>query len=206
MPIQIENLTKRLSGQAVVDRVSLSVEAGELFVLLGASGSGKSTILRLIAGLVTPDAGTVRLRGQDVTRLPPQRRGVGFVFQNYSMFRHMTVEDNIAFGLKIRNAPLKRRRERCQELLDLVGLVGLNDRYEDELSGGQRQRVALARALAYEPAVLLLDEPFGALDVKIRTQLRRSFREIQQSLGITTLLVTHDQDEAFELGRRIGIV
>ncbi|MGH9399790.1 MAG: ATP-binding cassette domain-containing protein, partial [Thermoanaerobaculia bacterium] len=190
----------------VVDRVSLSFEAGELFVLLGASGSGKSTILLLSAGLVTPDAGTVRLRGKDVTRLPPQRRGVGFVFQNYSMFRHMTVEDNIAFGLKIRNAPLQRRRERCQELLDLVGLVGLNDRYEDELSGGQRQRVALARALAYEPTVLLLDEPFGALDVKIRTQLRRSFREIQQSLGITTLLVTHDQDEAFELGRRIGIV
>ncbi len=206
MSIVLENLTKRLAGQAVVDRVSLEVEDGELFVLLGASGSGKSTVLRLVAGLVAPDSGAVRLRGQDVTALPPQKRGVGFVFQNYSIFRHMTVEENITFGLKIRRVRRKVRRKRCEELLDLVGLVGLGDRYEYELSGGQRQRVALARALAYEPSVLLLDEPFGALDVKIRTQLRRSFREIQQALRVTTILVTHDQDEAFELGRRIGVV
>jgi sulfate transport system ATP-binding protein len=206
MSIALESLTKRMAGQAVVDRVSLSVENGELFVLLGASGSGKSTILRIIAGLLDPDAGSVRLHGRDVTEMPPQRRGVGFVFQNYSIFRHMTVEQNIAFGLKIRGVPGKRRRERCEQLLDLVGLVGLGPRYEHELSGGQRQRVALARALAYEPNVLLLDEPFGALDVKIRTQLRRSFRDIQHELKVTTILVTHDQDEAFELGHRIGVM
>ena len=206
MSIVLENLTKRLAGQAVVDRVSLTVANGELFVLLGASGSGKSTVLRLVAGLAAPDTGTIHLHGRDVTALAPQKRGVGFVFQNYSIFRHMTVEENIAFGLKIRRVPRAKRRSRCEELLDLVGLVGLGKRYEHELSGGQRQRVALARALAYEPSVLLLDEPFGALDVKIRTQLRRGFRDIQRSLNMTTILVTHDQDEAFELGSRIGIV
>ncbi|HEV2065028.1 MAG TPA: ATP-binding cassette domain-containing protein [Thermoanaerobaculia bacterium] len=206
MSIILENLTKRLSGQAVVDRVSLTVEDGELFVLLGASGSGKSTVLRLIAGLATPDSGAVHLHGRDVTALPPQKRGVGYVFQNYSIFRHMTVEENIAFGLKIRRVPRKKRRQRCEELLDLVALAGLGERYERELSGGQRQRVALARALAYEPNVLLLDEPFGALDVKIRAQLRRTLREIQQSLRVTTILVTHDQEEAFDLGRRVGVM
>lgn len=206
MSIVLETITKRLSGQAVVDRVSLTVEDGELFVLLGASGSGKSTVLRLIAGLAAPDEGTVHLHGKDVTALPPQKRGVGYVFQNYSIFRHMTVEENIAFGLKIRRVPRKKRRQRCEELLDLVALAGLGDRYERELSGGQRQRVALARALAYEPNVLLLDEPFGALDVKIRGQLRRSFREIQQTLRVTTILVTHDQEEAFDLGRRVGVM
>ncbi len=206
MSIILEDLTKRLSGQAVVDRVSLTVENGELFVLLGASGSGKSSVLRLIAGLATPDEGSVRLHGKDVTTLPPQQRGVGYVFQNYSIFRHMTVEENIAFGLKIRRVPRKKRRQRCEELLDLVALAGLGERYEWELSGGQRQRVALARALAYEPSVLLLDEPFGALDVKIRGQLRRSLREIQQSLRVTTILVTHDQEEAFDLGRRVGVM
>jgi sulfate transport system ATP-binding protein len=206
MSIILEDLTKRLSGQAVVDRVSLTVEDGELFVLLGASGSGKSSVLRLIAGLATPDEGAVHLHGRNVTALPPQQRGVGYVFQNYSIFRHMTVEENIAFGLKIRRVPRKKRRQRCEELLDLVALAGLGERYEWELSGGQRQRVALARALAYEPSVLLLDEPFGALDVKIRGQLRRSLREIQQSLRVTTILVTHDQEEAFDLGRRIGVM
>ena len=206
MSIILEDLTKRLSGQAVVDRVSLTVEDGELFVLLGASGSGKSSVLRLIAGLATPDEGAVHLHGRDVTALPPQQRGVGYVFQNYSIFRHMTVEENIAFGLKIRRVPRKKRRQRCEELLDLVALAGLGERYEWELSGGQRQRVALARALAYEPNVLLLDEPFGALDVKIRGQLRRSLKEIQQSLRVTTILVTHDQEEAFDLGRRIGVM
>ena len=206
MSIVLDNLTKHLLGRPIVDRVSLEVADGELFVMLGASGSGKSTVLRLVAGLLYPDSGTVSLRGQDVTMLPPQKRGVGFVFQNYSIFRHMTVAENIAFGLKIRGVPKAARRKKGDELLDLVGLVGLGSRYEHELSGGQRQRVALARALAYEPSVLLLDEPFGALDVKIRTQLRRSFREIQRKLGVTTILVTHDQEEAFELGTRIGVI
>jgi sulfate transport system ATP-binding protein len=206
MSIALESLTKRMAGLAVVDRVTLSVDDGELFVLLGASGSGKSTVLRIVAGLLAPDSGAVKLHGRDVTNFLPQRRGVGFVFQNYSIFRHMTVEQNIAFGLKIRGVPARKRRERCETLLDLVGLAGLGPRHEHELSGGQRQRVALARALAYEPSVLLLDEPFGALDVKIRTQLRRSFREIQHELKITTILVTHDQEEAFELGHRIGVM
>jgi sulfate transport system ATP-binding protein len=206
MSIILEDLTKRLAGQTVVDRVSLNVEDGELFVLLGASGSGKSTVLRLIAGLATPDSGAVHLHGKDVTALPPQKRGVGYVFQNYSIFRHMTVAENIAFGLKIRRVPRKKRRQRCEELLDLVALAGLGERYEWELSGGQRQRVALARALAYEPNVLLLDEPFGALDVKIRGQLRRTLREIQQNLRVTTILVSHDQEEAFDLGRRVGVM
>ena len=189
-----------------MDRASLEVGTGELFVLLGASGSGKSTILRMIAGLVLPDAGVVRLAGRDVTLLPPQQRDVGFVFQNYSIFRHMTVAENIEFGLRIRGVGRDERRERRDELLELVGLGGLGNRYESQLSGGQQQRVALARALAYRPGVLLLDEPFGALDVKIRTQLRESLKEIQKTLGVTTILVTHDQEEAFELGQRIGVI
>jgi ABC-type Fe3+/spermidine/putrescine transport system ATPase subunit/nucleotide-binding universal stress UspA family protein len=206
MSIVLDQLTKHYSGQAIVDRLSLSVSEGEFFVLLGASGSGKSSVLRLIAGLSSPDSGTVRLHGRDVTMLAPQERGVGFVFQNYSIFRHMTVSENIEFGLRIRRVPPAVRRARRDELLDLVGLRGLGQRFENELSGGQRQRVALARALAYEPSVLLLDEPFGALDVKIRLQLRRSLREIQQTLSVTTILVTHDQEEAFELGQRIGVI
>jgi len=204
--IVLESVTKRYADQVTVDRVSLEVEKGELFVLLGASGSGKSTILRLIAGLVPPDEGTIRLDGRDVTALPTQERGVGFVFQNYSIFRHMTVAENIEFGLRIRGVGKTERANRRDELLDLVGLGGLGGRYESQMSGGQQQRVALARALAYRPRVLLLDEPFGALDVKIRAQLRQSLKEIQRSLGITTILVTHDQEEAFELGRRIGVV
>ena len=206
MSIVLEQLVKHYAGQAIVDRLSLSVAEGEFFVLLGSSGSGKSTVLRLIAGLARPDGGTVKLHGRDVTVLAPQERGVGFVFQNYSIFRHMTIAENIEFGLKIRRVPASVRRQKRDELLDLVGLVGLAQRYDDELSGGQRQRVALARALAYEPSVLLLDEPFGALDVKIRTQLRRSLREIHRALSVTTILVTHDQEEAFELGQRIGVI
>jgi len=204
--IALESVTKRYAGQVTVDRVSLDVQKGELFVLLGASGSGKSTILRLIAGLVTPDEGTIRLDGRDVTGVATQERGVGVVFQNYSIFRHMTVAENIEFGLRIRGVKKRERADRRDELLDLVGLGGLGGRYESQISGGQQQRVALARALAYRPRVLLLDEPFGALDVKIRTQLRQSLKEIQRSLGITTILVTHDQEEAFELGTRIGVV
>jgi len=206
MSIVLEQITKRFGAQWVVDHVSLEVSDGELFVLLGSSGSGKSTILRIIAGLTQPTSGRVLLHGRDVTHLPPQKRGTGFVFQNYSIFRHMTVGDNIEFGLKIRRTPRSSRRRKRDELLDLVGLAGLGHRYAHQLSGGQQQRVALARALAYEPDVLLLDEPFGALDVKIRAQLRRSLKEIQQRLKVTTILVTHDQEEAFELADRIGVL
>jgi sulfate transport system ATP-binding protein len=206
MSIVLDGLTKRFAGRGVVEAVSLEIADGELFVLLGASGSGKSTILRMIAGLASSDAGSIQLMGQDVTSLAPQKRGVGFVFQNYSIFQHMTAARNIAFGLRIRGVSGRERRKKSEELLDLVGLGGLGDRYARELSGGQQQRVALARALAYEPKVLLLDEPFGALDVKIRTQLRRSFREIQKRLGVTTVLVTHDQEEAFEIADRLGVI
>ncbi|HET6315925.1 MAG TPA: ABC transporter ATP-binding protein, partial [Chloroflexota bacterium] len=206
MPIVIDHLSKRFGRQAVLDRVSLEVNDGELFVLLGASGSGKSTVLRLIAGLLPADEGRIVLHDKDVTDLPPQQRGTGFVFQNYSIFRHMSVADNIEFGLKIRRVPADQRAKKRDELLDLVGLMGLGSRYADQLSGGQLQRVALARALAYEPSVLLLDEPFGALDVRIRGQLRRSLKEIQRRLNVATILVTHDQEEAFELGDRIGVL
>ena len=206
MSIQLTDLTKRYGEHLVVNRVSLDIRDGELFVLLGGSGSGKSTVLRMIAGLTTPDAGKIELNGRDVTFLPPQARGTGFVFQNYSIFRHMTVMQNVEFGLRIRRVSAKERRQRAEELLDLVGLSGLGARYPNQLSGGQQQRVALARALAYQPAVLLLDEPFGALDVKIRAQLRASLKDIQRQLEVTTILVTHDQEEAFELADRIGVM
>src|SRR5262245_5238832 len=206
MSIALDKVTKRYGQLVTVDRVSLEVEAGELFVLLGASGSGKSTVLRMIAGLSAPDEGAIRVSGRDVTHLSPQARDVGFVFQNYSIFRHMTVAENIEFGLRVRKVPGASREQRRDELLDLVGLGGLGGRFESQLSGGQRQRVALARALAYKPTVLLLDEPFGALDVMIRGQLRQSLKEIQKTLGVTTILVTHDQEEAFELGHRIGVI
>ena len=206
MSIALDQLTKRYGRLTVVDRVSLEVTDGELFVLLGTSGSGKSTILRLIAGLAQPDGGKVTLHGRDVTTVEPQQRGTGFVFQNYSIFRHMSVAENIEFGLKIRKAAKRGRVRRREQLLDLVGMAGLGGRRANQLSGGQQQRVALARALAYEPEVLLLDEPFGALDVKTRSQLRRSLKEIQRELGVTTILVTHDQDEAFELADRIGVL
>lgn len=206
MSIVVDKLSKRFAGRLVLEELSVEITSGELFVLLGASGSGKSTVLRLIAGLTSPDAGSITLEGRDVTDLPAQMRGVGFVFQNYSIFRHMTVRRNIEFGLKIRGVPAAKRRTRSEELLDLVGLGGLGDRFAHQLSGGQQQRVALARALAYEPRVLLLDEPFGALDVKIRGQLRRTLSETQRRLKVTTILVTHDQEEAFELGDRIGVI
>ncbi len=206
MSILLENITKRFANQWVVDDVSLEVADKELFVLLGSSGSGKSTILRMIAGLAQPTGGRILLHGRDVTALTPQERGTGFVFQNYSIFRHMSVAQNIEFGLKIRKVSKQERKRRREQLLELVGLAGLGSRYAHQLSGGQQQRVALARALVYEPNVLLLDEPFGALDVKIRAQLRRSLKEIQQRLGVTTILVTHDQEEAFELADRIGVL
>lgn len=206
MSIILDQISKHYGSLRVVDRVSLEIEDGELFVLLGASGSGKSTILRLIAGLTPPTSGAIWLHGRDVTHLPPQQRDIGLVFQNYSIFRHMNVSDNIEFGLSVRKVPRRERVRRRDELLELVGLAGLGNRYAHQLSGGQQQRVALARALAHEPKVLLLDEPFGALDVKIRTQLRRSLKQIQRKLNVTTILVTHDQEEAFELADRIGVI
>lgn len=206
MSISLTNLSKWFGNVLVVNNLSLQVQDAELFVLLGASGSGKSTVLRMIAGLTRPQSGAIELNGKDVTTLPPQSRGVGFVFQNYSIFRHMNVADNVEFGLRVRKVPAAQRAKRREELLDLVGLGGLGRRFAHQLSGGQQQRVAIARSLAYEPSVLLLDEPFGALDVKIRGQLRANLREIQQRLKLTTILVTHDQEEAFELADRIGVM
>jgi len=182
------------------------VAAGELCVLLGPSGSGKSTILRIVAGLTDPDAGRILLAGRDVTRVSPQKRGIGFVFQHYALFRHMTVAENVEFALRVRRVDRTARARRREELLEMVGLAGLGGRRTWQLSGGQQQRVALARALAHEPSVLLLDEPFGALDARIRTDLRRTVREIQRGLSITTVFVTHDQEEAFELADRIAVV
>ncbi|MCF7825672.1 MAG: ATP-binding cassette domain-containing protein [Candidatus Marinimicrobia bacterium] len=206
MSIVLQNLSKQFGDQLVVHDVSLEILDGELFVLLGSSGSGKSTILRIIAGLLEPDKGSVAISGQDVTGLSTQQRDVGFVFQNYSLFRHMNVFENVEFGLRVRKVGRNERRARAKELLEIVGLTGFGDRYPQQLSGGQMQRVAVARALAYKPAVLLLDEPFGALDVKIRSSLRQSLRNIQQKLKVTTILVTHDQEEAFELADRIGVI
>lgn len=206
MSIKLNHINKSYGAQRVVRDVSLHIDTGELFVLLGASGSGKSTLLRLIAGLITPDSGQILLNDQDVTPLSPQQRGTGFVFQNYSLFRYMTVAQNIEFGLSIRRVNRVERARRTSELLEMIGLSGYGDRLTTQLSGGQQQRVALARALAYQPNVLLLDEPFGALDVKMRVQLRASLREIQQRVGVTTILVTHDQEEAFDIADRIGVI
>jgi len=206
MSIVLEHLTKRYGGHAVVWDVSLEIATGELFVLLGPSGSGKSTILRMLAGLADPDGGRILLHGRDVTRIPPQKRGVGLVFQNYALFRHMSVAENVEFALRVRGVRADARRKRREELLELVGLAGLGGRRPDQLSGGQQQRVALARALAHSPDLLLLDEPFGALDARIRTELRRTVRSIQQSLKVTAVFVTHDQEEAFEIGDRIALL
>ncbi len=206
MSIVLDRVTKSYGTQAVIRDFSLEIEQGELFVLLGASGSGKSTILRLIAGLTPLDSGRILLHGRDVTSLTPQQRKTGFVFQNYSLFRHMTAAQNIEFGLSIRHVNRRERERRVAELLSLIGMEGLGNRMPAQLSGGQQQRVALARALAHQPEVLLLDEPFGALDAKIRVQLRQNLREIQKRLNVTTILVTHDQDEAFELADRIGLI
>lgn len=206
MAIILDGIVKGFGEQLVVSKLNLEVHDGEMFVLLGSSGSGKSTILRIIAGLLFPDEGNVILHGRDVTDLPPQKRDAGFVFQNYAIFRHMTVAENVEFGLRIRNVEKEERRRKRENLLDLVGLGGLGQRFPSQLSGGQQQRVALARALAYEPAVLLLDEPFGALDAEIRSQLRRTLKDIQRQIKVSTILVTHDQEEAFELADRIGVL
>jgi sulfate transport system ATP-binding protein len=206
MSISLDQVTKHYGGVPVVNDVSLDIGDGEFFVLLGPSGSGKSTLLRAIAGLTGVDHGRIALHGHDVTHVAARKRGVGLVFQNYALFRHMTVADNIEFALRVRHVRARRRRERRQELLRLVSLEGMDDRLPAQLSGGQQQRVAVARALAHEPEVLLLDEPFGALDAKIREELRRTIRQVQRELGITTVLVTHDQEEAFAMADRIGIM
>jgi sulfate transport system ATP-binding protein len=206
MSILLEQVSKEYGDAAAVSDVTASIADGELFVLLGPSGSGKSTLLRAIAGLSTIDHGRIVLHGRDVTNLGAKEREVGFVFQNYALFRHMTVADNIEFALRARRVRGPERRRRRLELLKLVALEGYEERLPSELSGGQQQRVALARALAHQPRVLLLDEPFGALDAKIRDELRRAIREIQRAVGITTVLVTHDQEEAFSMADRIGVM
>ena len=206
MSIVLDQITKRIDRHAIVNQVSLEIGDGELLVLLGPSGSGKSTILRMIAGLTPCDHGRVILHGRDVTNLPPQKRGVGIVFQNYALFRHMNVAENIEFALKIRGLRKEERRRRGEDLLELVDLAGLGARMPGQLSGGQQQRVALARALAHRPEVLLLDEPFGALDAKIRVDLRRAVHRIQRDLGVAAIFVTHDQEEAFEVADRIGVL
>jgi sulfate/thiosulfate transport system ATP-binding protein len=206
MSITLEQVTRHYGGVPVVNDVSLEIGDGEFFVLLGPSGSGKSTLLRAIAGLTGVDHGRIALHGRDVTQVAARKRGVGLVFQNYALFRHMTVADNIEFALRVRHVRARRRRERRKELLRLVALEGMDDRLPSQLSGGQQQRVAVARALAHKPEVLLLDEPFGALDAKIREELRRTIREVQRELGISTVLVTHDQEEAFAMADRIGIM
>jgi sulfate/thiosulfate transport system ATP-binding protein len=206
MSIVLDQLTKRFDGHPVVNRLSLEIANGEFFVLIGPSGSGKSTVLRMIAGLNTVNEGRVVLHGRDVTYAAPQQRGVGFVFQHYALFQHMSVAENIEFALRVRRIPVNQRQKRRDELLEIVGLAGLGGRIPSQLSGGQQQRVALARALAHQPEVLLLDEPFGALDAKIRIELRRALRNIQSELGITTIFVTHDQEEAFELADRLGVM
>ena len=206
MSIRLENISKYYGQQIVVNNLSLDVKDGEFFVLLGASGSGKTTVLNIIAGLIQPDKGKVLLHDRDVTQLATQQRNVGFVFQNYALFQYMTVAENIEFGLRVHKVDKEKIAKRRDELLELVCLVGLGGRMPSQLSGGQQQRVALARALALEPDVLLLDEPLGALDAKIRVELRRSLKNIQRQSGVAAILVTHDQDEAFDLGDRIGVM
>jgi sulfate/thiosulfate transport system ATP-binding protein len=206
MSITLDQVTKRYQGVPVVNDVSVEIGEAEFFVLLGPSGSGKSTLLRAIAGLTGVDHGRIALHRRDVTHTSARERGVGLVFQNYALFRHMTVADNIEFALRVRRMKRADRVQRRQELLRLVALEGMDERLPAQLSGGQQQRVAVARALAHKPEVLLLDEPFGALDAKIREELRRTIRQVQRELGITTVLVTHDQEEAFALADRIGVM
>jgi sulfate transport system ATP-binding protein len=206
MAIAVRNLSKRFGSFQAVDGVSFEVPAGQLVALLGPSGSGKSTILRIIAGLEPADTGEVELTGEDATTLPVQRRGVGFVFQHYALFRHMTVRQNIAFGLELQKLRRVEVRRQVDELLGLIQLQGYADRYPSQLSGGQRQRVALARALAPRPKVLLLDEPFGALDAKVREELRSWLRRLHDEVHVTSLFVTHDQQEAFEVSDQVVVL
>ena len=204
--IEARHIVKRFGDFTALDDVSVEVEEGSLTALLGPSGSGKSTLLRVIAGLEHPDAGQVCLDGRDVTNVPPQERGVGFVFQHYAAFKHMTVRENVAFGLKIRRRPRAEIWQRVGELLELVQLSRLGDRYPAQLSGGQRQRMGLARALAVDPKVLLLDEPFGALDARVRKELRVWLRRLHDETRTTTVIVTHDQEEAMDVADAVVVM
>jgi putative spermidine/putrescine transport system ATP-binding protein len=204
--VEIREVTKRFGGVTAVDAVSLNVRRGELFALLGPSGCGKTTLLRMVAGLEAPSAGTIRIEGMDVTRVPPHRRPVNMVFQHYALFPHLTVAENVAFGLPYKGMPRAARSARVAEALALVRLQGLEGRRPDQLSGGQRQRVALARALALEPRVLLLDEPLAALDPRLRKEVQVELKGLQRTLGITFLFVTHDQEEALALSDRIAVM
>jgi len=206
MAIAVEGAYKRFGDFQALDDVSIEVPDGSLMALLGPSGSGKSTLLRAIAGLETLDGGRVMIRGDDVSKRPPQKREVGFVFQHYAAFKHMSVFDNVAFGLKIRKWKKPKIHSRVHELLELVQLDGLADRLPSQLSGGQRQRMALARALAVEPQVLLLDEPFGALDAKVRKDLRAWLRRLHDETGVTTIFVTHDQEEAMDVAEQLVVM
>jgi sulfate/thiosulfate transport system ATP-binding protein len=204
--IRIVDISKCFGDFQALADVSLDIPEGSLTALLGPSGSGKSTLLRIVAGLETPDGGRVEIDGTDATALPPQRRGIGFVFQHYAAFKHMSVYDNVAFGLKIRKTPKAQATRRVEELLGIVGLSGYAKRYPAQLSGGQRQRMALARALAVEPRVLLLDEPFGALDATVREELRQWLRRLHDEVGVTTVLVTHDQQEAMDVADQLVVL
>jgi len=204
--IHIEDVTKRFGDFVALDRVSVEAPSGSLLALLGPSGSGKTTLLRIIAGLEIPDAGSVTYHDEDVTHRSARDRQVGFVFQHYALFRHMTVFENVAFGLRVRGWPKADMKTRVQELLHLVRLDGLDRRYPAQLSGGQRQRVALARALAAQPKVLLLDEPFGALDAKVRQELRQWLRRLHDEIHVTSIFVTHDQEEAFEVADQVVVM
>src|SRR5512141_2644710 len=204
--ISVDGVTKDFGEFRALDDVSLEVQDGSLTALLGPSGSGKSTLLRVIAGLELPDAGRVVIAGEDTTLVPAQRRGIGFVFQHYAAFKHMTVRENVAFGLRIRKRPRAEVAAKVDELLGIVGLAGYQSRYPSQLSGGQRQRMALARALAIEPRVLLLDEPFGALDAKVRADLRDWLRRLHDEVHVTSVFVTHDQEEALEVADRVVVM
>jgi sulfate transport system ATP-binding protein len=206
MRIDVRGVAKSFGDFSALEEVTLEVSEGSLTALLGPSGSGKSTLLRIIAGLETPDRGAVLIDGADVTRARPQERGIGFVFQHYAAFTHMSVRENVAFGLQIRKRPREEIRARVDGLLELVGLTQWASQRPDQLSGGQRQRMALARALAVQPRVLLLDEPFGALDATVRSELRRWLRRLHDEQGVTTVLVTHDQEEAMEVSDRIAVM
>lgn len=206
MHIEVNNLSKSFGNFTAVDNVNFKIEKGKLIGFLGPSGGGKTSILRMLAGLETPTAGDIIIHGKRVNDVPPQERGIGFVFQSYALFRHMTVFDNIAFGLKIKKAKKDQIKERVQYLIELTGLKGFEHRYPHQLSGGQRQRVAFARALAPEPQLLLLDEPFAAIDAKIRSELRTWLKDMIATLGITSIFVTHDQEEAIEVADEIMII
>ncbi|MFC4102993.1 ABC transporter ATP-binding protein [Paenibacillus xanthanilyticus] len=206
MHLELRNVSKTYGSHRAVSDVSFGIERGKLIGLLGPSGGGKSTLLRILAGLETPDAGDILINGRRVNDVAPQERGIGFVFQNYALFKHMNVFDNIAFGLTIRKAKKAEIAERVNELLDLTGLRGFEKRYPHQLSGGQRQRVAFARALAPRPELLLLDEPFAAIDAKVRKELRTWLKQLIETIGITSIFVTHDQDEAVEVADEMLIV